>query len=190
MNPSKRIILAIQWALEMINCDNNVDKELFLDKFEKLSLKIEQLAEEISKMKNKLDQSNKINRSFGLEAIQNSKTLTFANDIHGIGSPSKKYIMSIRAVSELWKGRKNDFLLVIRQQEKETQMDIKALGIRIPVDDIKTISHLAKQILSIMYVSTQLRGIEINVILRDLLTEINNDGYKMLQEVKEKMIFQ
>jgi len=103
-----------------------MDKELFLEKFEKMSLKIEQLSSEISKMKEKLDKTNKYNRSFGLEAIRNSKPLSFAKEIHGIKSPTKRYIMSIRTVSELWKGRKSDFLIAIRQQEKETQLDIKA----------------------------------------------------------------
>ena len=46
----------------MSDYDNLIGKELFLEKFEKLSLKVEQLTEEITKMKNKLDKSNKINR--------------------------------------------------------------------------------------------------------------------------------
>jgi len=171
----------------MDNCENLIDKELFLDKFEKLSLKVEQLTEEISKMKNKLDRSNKINRSFGLEAIRNSEPLTFTSEIKGIGSPSKRYIFSIRAISENWKGRKNDVLLTIRQQEKETQMDLKALGIRIPINDTKNLQILAKEILSLLYISCDLNGLEINAILRDTLTEINSKSYDMLQEIKTKM---
>ena len=108
----------------MSESENLIDKESFLEKFEKMSLKIEQLTSEISKMTEKLDKTNKINRSFGLEAIRNSKPLTFAKEIHGIKSPTKQYILSIRTISELWKGRKNDFLIAIRQQEKETQMDL------------------------------------------------------------------
>ena len=61
----------------MSESENVIDKELFLEKFEKMSLKIEQLTLEISKMKEKLDKTNKINRSFGLEAIRNSKSLSF-----------------------------------------------------------------------------------------------------------------
>ena len=172
----------------MENSANLIDKELFLDKFEKLSLKVEQLTDEVIKMKKKVDKSNKINRSFGLETIRNSEPLEFAKDVNGIGSPTKRYILNFRGISEVWKGRKNDILIVIRQQEEETHMDLKALGIRIPVKDIKNIRLLAKNIISLLYISCNLRGIEINDVLRDILTEINNDGPKMVQEIKEKLI--
>ena len=170
--------------------DNDIlmDKELFLEKFEKMSLKIEQLTLEISKMKEKLEKSNKINRSFGLEALRNSKPLTFAREIHGIKSPTKRYIMSIRTVSEMWKGRRNDFLIAIRQQEKETHMDIKALGIRIPVDDLKNLSTLAKEVLSMLYISSELKGIEITEILREIISQINKDGQRMVHEVKQNLL--
>ncbi len=138
----------------MSESENLIDRELFLEKFEKMSLKIEQLTLEIMKMKEKLGKSNKINRSFGLEAIRNSKPLTFAKEINGIKSPTKLYILSIRTISELWKGRKNDFLITIRQQEKETRRDIKALGIRIPIDDMKNLTTLTKEVLSMLYVPT------------------------------------
>lgn len=104
-----------------------------------LSLKIEQLTDEVSKFRMKSDKSNKINRSFGLKALRNSTPLDFAHDVFGIGSPTKRYLLSIRSITEEWKGRKNDILLTIRQQEKETHMDLKALGIRIPLNDIKKI---------------------------------------------------
>ena len=133
---------------------NNTNvEELFLEKFEKLSLKVEQLTNEISKMKEKLDKSYKVNRVFGLKTLRNSTQLEFAKDVFGIGSPTKRYLLSIRAITEEWKGRKNDILLTIRQQEKETHLDLKALGIRIPINDIKNISMLAKEILSLLYVS-------------------------------------
>jgi len=172
----------------MSDSENLIDRELFLEKFEKLSLKIEQLTSEITKMKEKLDKSNKVNRHFGLEAIRNSVPLEFAKEVQGLGSPSKKYILSIRSVSEVWKGRKNDYLIAIRQQEKETSMDIKALGIRIPVEDVKSLQLITRQILSLLYVACELKGIEINEILRDTLTQINTNGYNMVQEVKSKMI--
>jgi hypothetical protein len=173
----------------MNDCDNLIDKELFLEKFEKLSLKVEQLALEISKLKEKLDKSNKINRSFGLEAIRYSQPLNFTKEVHGMQSPTKRYILSIRSISEVWKGRKNDYLLVIRQQERETHLDLKALGIRIPVDDIKNLESLAKQILSLLYTSCDLKGLEINEVLRNIINQINEEGAQMVQEVKEKMIF-
>jgi len=138
-------------------------------------------------MKEKLDKTNKINRSFGLEALKNSKPLTFAREIHGIRSPTKLYILSIRTVSELWKGRKNDFLLTIRQQEKETHMDLKALGIRIPIDDMKNLTTLAKEVLSMLYISSELKGIEVTEILRDVVSQINKDGQAMVREVKENV---
>ncbi|MFW9825099.1 MAG: hypothetical protein ACFFE4_19315, partial [Candidatus Thorarchaeota archaeon] len=119
---------------------------------------------------------------------RNSEPLDFAKDVKGIGSPTKKYILSLRAVSEEWKGRKNDILITVRQQEKETHMDLKALGIRIPINDVKTLSMLAKEIISILYVSCDLHGMAINEILRDILTEINENGYKMVQEIRQKMV--
>jgi len=167
-----------------------IDRELFLEKFEKMSLKIEQLTLEISKMKEKLDKTNKINRSFGLDALRNSKPLTFAREIQGIRSPTKLYILSIRTVSELWKGRKNDFLITIRQQEKETHMDLKALGIRIPIDDMKNLTTLAKEFLSMLYVSSELKGIEITEILREIISQINKDGQSMVREIKQNMMLQ
>jgi len=172
----------------MTDNDVLIDKELFLEKFEKMSLKIEQLTSEISKMKEKLDKINKINRSFGLDALRSSKPLTFAREIHGIKSPTKRYILSFRTVSELWKGRKNDFLIAIRQQEKETHMDIKALGIRIPIDDTKNLTTLAREVLSILYISSELKGIEITEILREIISQINKDGQSMVREVKQNML--
>ena len=175
----------------MKNFENDLDvKEIFLEKFEKLSLKVEQLTDEISKMKMKLDKSNKINRTFGLKALRNSEPLDFAKDINGIGSPSKKYILSIRAITEQWLGRKNDIMIAIRQQEKETHQDLKTLGIRIPINDIKNIRTLTKEIISLLYIACELKGIEINEILRDIIQEVNKDGHKMINEIKQKMIFQ
>ncbi len=162
--------------------------EIFLKKFEKLSLKIEQLTDEISKMKTKLDKNYKVNRTFGLKSVRNSQHLDFARDVMGIGSPTKRYLLSLRAITEEWKGRKNDFLITIRQQEKETQMDLKALGIRIPVNDLKNIRVLTKQILSLLYISCELQGIAISEILREIITEINNEGQKMVQEIRQKFI--
>ncbi|MHA2390848.1 MAG: hypothetical protein ACXAEX_02670 [Promethearchaeota archaeon] len=171
----------------MSNYESNVE-ELFLEKFEKLALKVEQLTNEISKMKGKLDKNYKLNRTFGLKTIRNSEPLEFAKDIMGIGSPTKRYLLSLRAITEEWKGRKNDVLLTIRQQEKETHMDLKALGIRIPIHDIKNLSLLAKEVISLLYVSGDLNGMAINEILRDILTDINENGYKMVQEIKQKML--
>lgn len=164
-------------------------EEFFLEKFEKLSLKIEQLMKLNLEMKFKLDKNYKINRTFGLKSLRNSEPLDFAKDVFGIGSPTKRYLLSLRAITEDWKGRKNDILIAVRQQEKETQMDLKSLGIRIPIDNIKSIRILSKQILSLLYISCELRGIPINDILRDILTEINENGHKIVQEIKQKMKF-
>lgn len=172
----------------MMSSYENIE-ELFLEKFEKLALSVEQLTDEISKMKIKLDKNYRLNRTFGLKTIRNSEPLDFAKDVMGIGSPTKKYVLSLRAITEEWKGRKNDILITIRQQEKETHMDLKALGIRIPINDVKNISMLAKEIISLLYVSCELHGLAINDILRDILTEINENGYKMVQEIKQKLVF-
>ena len=164
-------------------------EELFLGKFEKLALKVEQLTNEISRMRLKLDKNYKINRTFGLKSLRSSEPLEFAKEVFGIGSPTKRYLLSLRSITEEWKGRKNDILIVIRQQEKETQVDLKALGIRIPINDTKNLRTLAKQIISLLYISCELRGVPINEILREILTEINTAGPKMIQEIKQKMIF-
>jgi predicted HAD superfamily phosphohydrolase len=88
----------------------------------------------------------------------------------------------------LWKGRKNDFLIAIRQQEKETQKDLKALGIRIPVDDMKNLTTLTKEVLSMLYVSSELKGIEITEILREIISQINKEGQNMVHEVKQNLL--
>ena len=67
-------------------------------------------------------------------------------------------------------------------------MDLKALGIRIPISNIKNIRVLAKEILSLLYISCELRGLAINEILREIITEINNEGHRMVQEIRQKMI--
>ncbi len=172
----------------MSSLKNKSSEELLLKKFEKLSLKVEQLLNEVSQIKHKLDKSNKINRVFGLESLRNSVPLEFAKDVNGIGSPTKRYLLSIRVIFEEWKGRKNDFLISIRQQEKETNLDLKSLGIRIPIDDIKNLRILSREILSLLYISCELKGIEINNILREILSEINEDGLKMVREIKNKIL--
>ncbi|MFX0186995.1 MAG: hypothetical protein ACFE8A_04580 [Candidatus Hodarchaeota archaeon] len=173
----------------MKNLEINVDiKEAFLEKFEKLFLKVEQLTEEVSKMKIKLDKSNKMSRTFGLKSLRNSEPLDFAKNINGIGSPTKNYILSIRAITEEWKGRKNDIMISIRQQDKETHQDLKSLGVRIPINDIKKIRKLSKEVISLLYVACELKGIEVNDILREILLEVNDDGSKMINEIKKKMI--
>ena len=172
----------------MTKVESFVDKELFLANFEKLSAKIEQLTSEVSLLKGKLDKSNVINRSFGLKALKNSQPLEFAKDVAGIGSPTKDYKLSIRAISEEWKGRKNDILVAVRQQEKESHADIKALGIRIPISDIKNIRVLTQEVLSLLFIACELKNIDINDILRDILQEINKNGKKIVNEIKQKMV--
>jgi len=175
--------------MKMSNNETGIDKELFLEKFEKLSLSVEQLTDEISKLKYKLDKGNKINRSFGLKVLRNSQQLDFAKDVLGIGSPTKRYLLSIRAISEEWKGRKNDFLVAIRQQEKETHMDLKSLGIRIPINDVKNLRIFAREVLSMLYIACEFKGIEITELLRELVQELSSNGPKMVQEIRQKMVF-
>jgi hypothetical protein len=172
----------------MSNRESNVSKELFLANFEKLSARVEQLTSEISLLKGKLDKTNLINRSFGLKALKNSQPLDFAKDVMGIGSPTKDYKLSIRAISEEWKGRKNDVLIAIRQQDKESRSDVKSLGIRIPISDIKNIRILTQEVLSLLFIACELKNTDINDILRDILQEINKNSKKMINEIKQKMI--
>ncbi len=173
----------------MNNYDENISKELFIEKFEKLSLKIEQLTDEITQLKNRLDKSNKMNSTFGLKVLRNSQSLEFAKDVLGIGSPTKRYLLSFRAVLEEWKGKKNDFLITIRQQEKETHLDLKSLGIRIPINDVKNLHILSREVISLLYVACKLKGIEITDLLKEILQDVNKNGSKMVQEIRQKMIF-
>jgi hypothetical protein len=175
--------------MTMSHSEPSIDKELFLEKFEKLSLKVEQLTDEISKLKNKLDKDNKINRSFGLKVLRNSQPLEFAKEILGIGSPTKRYLLTIRAISEEWKGRKNDFLISIQQQEMETHLALKSLGIRIPINDVKNLRILSREVLSLLYIACEFKGIEITDLLREILQDINKSGPKMVQEIRNKLIF-
>jgi hypothetical protein len=131
-----------------------------------------------------------MNRTFGLKALRNSVPLTFTHNVKGIGSPSKSYVLSIRAITEKWQGRKNDILLAIRQQDKETREDLKSLGIRVPISDIKSLRELSQEIISLLYIACELKGIEINEILRDIIIEVNKKGYSMLSEIKQKMVFE
>jgi hypothetical protein len=62
----------------MSNYESNVE-ELFIEKFEKLALKVEQLTDEISKMKNKLDKNYKKFRS-----------IRFCERCYGDWKPNKK----------------------------------------------------------------------------------------------------
>lgn len=174
----------------MSNIESDLEfKEVFLEKFQKLSLKVEQLTDEISKLNNKLNKSNQMNRTFGLKALRNSEPLNFTKDVKGIGSPSKLYVLSMRAITEQWQGRKNDILITISQKERETGQDQKSLGIRIPINDIKSLRDLSKEVISILYIACELKGIEINDILRDIILEVNKNGYAMLSEIKQKMVF-
>lgn len=172
----------------MINNERNSNEEFFLEKFEQLSLKLEQLTDEILKMQTKLDKAYKMNRIFGLKSLKNSEPLEFSKEVIGMGSPTKRYVLTLRAITEEWKGRKNDFLILIRQQEKETHQDLKALGIRLPVNDLKNISVLAQNVISLLYVACELKGVQITEILREILEGINEEGHKMVQEIKEKMV--
>ena len=171
----------------MAKNEEGIDKELFLEKFEKLSLKMEQITNEVTQIKHKLDKSNKMSRTFGLKALNSSEPLNFTKDIEGIGSPTKSYVLSLRTVSEEWKGRRNDFLVTIQQQEKENKQPLKALGIRIPISSVKTLRILAREVLSLLYIACELKGIEINEILRDILQDINKSGKDMVKEVRGKM---
>jgi len=69
-------------------------------------------------------------------------------------------------------------------------MDIKALGIRIPIDDMKNLTTLAREILSMLYISSELKGIEITEILREIISQINKDGQSMVREIKQNMMLQ
>lgn len=128
-----------------------------------------------------------LKKTFGLKTLRESIPLDFIKDINGISTATKKYILSARVITEEWKGRKNDFLIIIRQQERESNQDIKALGIRIPLNDLNTLSSIAKLFFSLLYIASEIKGIEINTILKNILSQINENSKKMIEEMKNKM---
>ncbi|MHA1804461.1 MAG: hypothetical protein ACTSU4_07990 [Promethearchaeota archaeon] len=171
----------------MKDSTEHLEKENLIKMLEKLALKIEQMNSEISQLKHKLDKLNKINRSFGLKSLRNSEPLEFAKEIQGIASPSKKYFLSIRAITEMWKGRKNDILIIIRQHDLEQKQDLKALGIRIPITDISSFRTLTREIASLLYIACELKGIDTTLIFREILEDIYKNRESMLNEIKRKM---
>ena len=157
-----------------------------MDSYEDIVAKLEKISTQIEQLDTKINTVQKGGLSFGLKVLRTSKPLDFLTDIEGKGTATKKYVLSFRAIAENWKGSKNDFLLIIRQLERENNQDIKALGIRIGLD-IRILSQLVKESLSLLYVVCELKNIAINDILKVILNDINENGKKMIQELKEMM---
>ena len=66
----------------MSDYENLMDKELFLEKFEKLSLKIEQLTDEITKMKIKLNKSKCLEKNRTVYTKNPTSTLSIFNPLY------------------------------------------------------------------------------------------------------------
>jgi hypothetical protein len=48
---------------------------------------------------------------------------------------------------------------------------------------------LTKDVLSLLYISCELKGIPINEVLREILTQLNEEGNNLIHEIKDKMRF-
>jgi hypothetical protein len=157
------------------------------NKIGQLFVKIEKMADDIGIVKNNLDKYQKIKKSFGLKAIAKSSPLEYFDEIDGIGTQTKKYKMVFRFIKEEWKSAVNDFLIGLKQVDRESNLDLKALGIRIPVDDPKKLRKLAKQVLSLLHISCEINNIDSTNILREVIQEINENSVQMVKGVKEKI---
>jgi hypothetical protein len=53
---------------------------------------------------------------------------------------------------------------------------------------MKNLTTLAREVLSMLYISSELKGIEITEILREIISQINKEGQNMVREVKQNMV--
>jgi hypothetical protein len=52
---------------------------------------------------------------------------------------------------------------------------------------MRNLTTLAKEVLSMLYISSELKGIEVTEILREIISEINKNGQDMVREVKQNI---
>lgn len=156
-------------------------------KMGQLFVKIEKIAEDIAIVKNNADEYGKIKKSFGLKAMAKSSPMKFFDEIEGIGTQTKKYKIVFRFIKEEWKATVNDFLIGVKQQDREANYDLKALGIRIPVDDTKKLRKFAKQVIALLHISCDINNIDSTSILREIIQEINENSDLMVKNIKDKI---
>jgi len=53
---------------------------------------------------------------------------------------------------------------------------------------MKNLTTLTKEVLSMLYVSSELKGLEITEILREIISQINKEGQNMVHEVKQNLL--
>lgn len=154
------------------------------NKLGQLYVVMERITEDVGIIKNNLDKYNKSKGLFGLKAVAKSTPLKDFKPIEGIGTGTKKYKLFFRFIKEEWKSTVNDFLIGVKQQDRTSNYDLKALGIRIHVHDTKKLRQLTKQVISLLHISCEINNIDSTTILREIIQEINAGSDAMVRDVK------
>ncbi len=165
--------------------DDRID-DLY-NKLGQLFVAVEKITDNVALIKNNLDTISKTKGSFGLKAIAKSSLLKDFEPIEGIGTGTKRYKLFFRFIKDEWKSTVNDFLIGVKQQDRSSNYDLKALGIRIHVNDTRKLRQLAKQVLSLLHISCEINNIDSTDILREIIQEINVKSDVMVKDLREKI---
>ncbi len=165
--------------------DDRID-DLY-NKLGQLFVAVEKITDDVALIKNNLDTISKTKGSFGLKAIAKSNLLKDFEPIEGIGTGTKRYKLFFRFIKEKWKSTVNDFLIGVKQQDRSSNYDLKALGIRIHINDTRKLQQLAKQVISLLHISCEINSIDSTTILREIIQEINANSDAMVREIREKI---
>lgn len=165
--------------------DDRID-DLY-NKLGQLFVAVEKITDDVALIKNNLDMISKTKGSFGLKAIAKSSILKNFEPIEGIGTGTKKYKLFFRFIKDEWKSTVNDFLIGVKQQDRSSNYDLKALGIRIHITDTKKLRQLAKQVLSLLHISCKINNSDSTGILREIIQEINAKSDIMIKDLRDKI---
>lgn len=165
--------------------DDRID-DLY-NKLGQLFVAVEKITDNVALIKNNLDTISKTKGSFGLKAIAKSSLLKDFEPIEGIGTGTKRYKLFFRFIKDEWKSTVNDFLIGVKQQDRSSNYDLKALGIRIHINDTRKLRQLAKQVLSLLHISCEINNIDSTSILREIIQEINAKSDVMVKDLREKI---
>ncbi len=165
--------------------DDRID-DLY-NKLGQLFVAVEKITDNVALIKNNLDTISKTKGSFGLKAIEKSSLLKDFEPIEGIGTGTKRYKLFFRFIKDEWKSTVNDFLIGVKQQDRSSNYDLKALGIRIHINDTRKLRQLAKQVLSLLHISCEINNIDSTSILREIIQEINAKSDVMVKDLREKI---
>ncbi len=165
--------------------DDRID-DLY-NKLGQLFVAVDKITDNVALIKNNLDTISKTKGSFGLKAIAKSSLLKDFEPIEGIGTGTKRYKLFFRFIKDEWKSTVNDFLIGVKQQDRSSNYDLKALGIRIHVNDTRKLRQLAKKVLSLLHISCEINNIDSTGILREIIQEINVKSDVMVKDLREKI---